>query len=76
MNECMNGWMEWNRMPLVPGRACVLNDALGAKAAEKYAAGHSGPPPPVAQQHTAAAPTTQGDGDGCGGSDKSFDMFD
>ena len=70
----MNEWNEWNGMPLLPGRACVLNDALGAKAAEKYAAGHSGPP--FLAQQTAAAPTTQGNGDGCGGSDKSFDMFD
>ena len=65
-------------LPLLPGRTCVLNDALGSKAAEKYAAGHSGPPrpPPPVAPRPAAAPATRDDGDGCGGSDKSFDMFD
>ena len=52
------------------GRSCVLSDAFGAKAAEKYAEGHFVPIPPSAE----IAPRAQ-DGLG-GGSDKSFDMFE
>jgi hypothetical protein len=63
------------------GRACVLDDALGAKAAEKFAAGHFAPPPPRPPTHQTAAPTGIGGilGTTQGaelGSDKSFDMFD
>lgn len=54
------------------GRACVLNDALGAKAAEKFAATQdvSGPgtSPTFGAQTASATPH--------GGSEKSFDMFD
>jgi hypothetical protein len=52
------------------GRSCVLSDAFGAKAAEKYAEGHFVPIPSAE-----IAPRPPQDGLG-GGSDKSFDMFE
>jgi hypothetical protein len=62
-------------------RACVLDDALGAKAAEKFAAGHFAPPPHRPPAQTAAPRTGIGGIFGTTqgaelGSDKSFDMFD
>jgi hypothetical protein len=55
------------------GRSCVLNDALGKKAAAKYAEGLFAP-----ALSTHAANTVHGGTEGGtdGGSEKSFDMFE
>lgn len=58
------------------GRACVLNDALGAKAAEKFASGHFAPPSsssPTAGPPPLGKPANPVQ-DGGAGSDESYDI--